>query len=63
MREPLLSISEVTEFLDDVFPQMKGRFVTEELGSMRARVRMKITDAELRPGGTVTSCASRGLWI
>ena len=54
MREPLLSISEVTEFLDDVFPQMKGQFVTEELGSMRARVRMKITDAELRPGGTVS---------
>ena len=54
MREPLLSTSEVTEFLDDVFPQMKGRFVTEELGAMRARVRMKITEAELRPGGTVS---------
>ena len=54
MREPLLSISEITEFLDDVFPQMNGRFVTEELGAMRARVRMKITEAELRPGGTVS---------
>ena len=33
---------------------VNGRFVTEELGAMRARVRMKITEAELRPGGTVS---------
>ncbi len=54
MREPVLSIEEIKGFLDDVFPQMKGVFVTEELGAMRARVRMKIGEAHLRPGGTVS---------
>jgi len=54
MREPVLSVGEVTEFLDEVFPQMKGLFVTEALGPMTARVRMKIGEGELRPGGTVS---------
>ncbi len=54
MREPVLSIEEVTEFLDEVFPQMEGLFVTEALGPMTARVRMKIGEAQLRPGGTVS---------
>ncbi len=54
MADPVLSASEITEFLDDVFPQMRGLFVVEEVGSMRARVRMKVSDAELRPGGTVS---------
>ncbi len=54
MREPLLSISEVREFLDNVFPQMRGLMEVEAVGSMSARVRMKIGEAELRPGGTVS---------
>lgn len=54
MREPVLSVSEVTEFLAEVFPQVHGLFETEELGPMRARVRMKIGEGELRPGGTVS---------
>ena len=54
MRNPVLSASEITDFLSEVFPQMDGLFEIEDISSMRARVRMKITDRELRPGGTVS---------
>lgn len=54
MNEPSLSLSEVREFLDEVFPQMRGLMIVEEIGSMSARVRMKIGEGELRPGGTVS---------
>jgi len=33
---------------------MEGLFVVEALGPMQARVRMKIGEAQLRPGGTVS---------
>ena len=53
-RKPVLSVAEVEAFLGEVFPQVDGLFVTEDLGSMTARVRMKITEEQLRPGGTVS---------
>lgn len=52
--ELALTAPEIMGFLDEVFPQQKGRFAIEELEPMRVRVRMKVTDDELRPGGTVS---------
>lgn len=54
MDKPKLTPSEVTEFLSEVFPQMNGLMVVEDLGPMSARVRMKIGEGQLRPGGTVS---------
>jgi len=49
-----MSAAEVGNFLEEVYPQMAGRFAVEELSAMQARVRLKVTDADLRPGGTVS---------
>ena len=52
-----MSIPEIHEFLDRVFPQMKGAFEVLELAPYRLKLRMKITDDDLRPGGTVSGPA------
>jgi len=49
-----MSAAEVGNFLEEVYPQMAGKFSVEELSAMQARVRLKVTDADLRPGGTVS---------
>lgn len=49
-----MTIPEIRTFLDDVFPQMKGAFEVLELAPYRLKLRMKITDDNLRPGGTVS---------
>jgi uncharacterized protein (TIGR00369 family) len=51
---PLLGVAELTGFLDEVFPQVRGQMAIEEVGPMRARLRMPITERHLRPGGTVS---------
>lgn len=53
-RRPALTIEEITEFWDEVFPQIRGSFRVEEIGARRALVRMPIGDQHLRPGGTVS---------
>ena len=55
--EPKLTVAELTEFLDEVFPQQRGQMVIEEVGRMRARMRMPIGHSHLRPGGTVSGPA------
>ncbi|MGB0498943.1 MAG: PaaI family thioesterase [Rubricella sp.] len=57
MREPVLSAEEVNAYIDEVFPETKGRYVCEELWSMGARVRMEAGPDDLRPGGTVSGPA------
>jgi uncharacterized protein (TIGR00369 family) len=52
--EPKLTAAELAEFLDEVFPQVRGQMVIEEIGSMRARLRMPIDHSHLRPGGTIS---------
>lgn len=52
--EPKLTVAELTAFLDEVFPQVKGQMVIESVGPMTARVRMPVDDRHLRPGGTVS---------
>ncbi|MEM6906324.1 MAG: PaaI family thioesterase [Pseudomonadota bacterium] len=54
MREPVLTAAELTVFLDEVFPQVRGAMVIEAVGPMATRMRMPITEAHLRPGGTVS---------
>ena len=51
---PKLTVQELTHFLDEVFPQVRGHMVIEAVGPMTARLRMPIDDSRLRPGGTVS---------
>jgi uncharacterized protein (TIGR00369 family) len=53
-RKLLLTADEAMAYLDDVFPQVRGEFVIEALSPMFARVRLNVTDAHLRPGGTIS---------
>lgn len=52
--QPKLSVAELTSFLDEVFPQVRGEMVIEAVGPMTARLRMPIAERHLRPGGTVS---------
>ena len=54
---PKLGAAQITAFLDEVFPQLRGQVVIEEVGPMRARLRMPIDASHLRPGGTVSGPA------
>ncbi len=51
------TIPELQAYLAEIFPQLAGRFTIEELRPMFVRVRMTATDADLRPGGTVSGPA------
>lgn len=53
-RQPKMNAEEAFVFLESVFHQIRGKFEIEDITSMRSRVRMKITDGNLRPGGTVS---------
>ena len=55
--EPKLTAAEITKFFDDEFPQIRSQMVIEEVGPMRARLRMPIGPGHLRPGGTVSGPA------
>ena len=52
--QPLLRAEELTAFLIEVFPQAAAFAQIEEVGPMTARVRVKVTERHLRPGGTVS---------
>ncbi|MEM7239454.1 MAG: PaaI family thioesterase [Pseudomonadota bacterium] len=52
-----LSADEITEFLDDVFPQIRGEMSVEAVRPMAATVRMPVRESHLRPGGTVSGPA------
>ena len=49
-----LTVTELGAFLDEVFPQVRDSFLIEAAEPMRARVRMPVKEAHLRPGGTVS---------
>lgn len=53
-REIVLDREELTLFLNEVFPQVRGLMVIEEVRPLAARIRMPIADEHLRPGGTVS---------
>ncbi len=50
----VMEAEELADYLDEVFPQVRGDFVIEELAEMRVRVRMPVAERHLRPGGTVS---------
>jgi len=52
-----MQAEELAAYLDEVFPQVRGDFVIEDLSDMRARVRMPVAERHLRPGGTVSGPA------
>lgn len=52
-----MTIPEIHEFLNKSFPQMKDAFEVLELEPYRMKLRMKITEENLRPGGTVSGPA------
>lgn len=52
--ELMMTLDELRVFLDREFPQVAGEFVLEDLGAMRVRVRMRVAERHLRPGGTVS---------
>lgn len=54
---PVLSAEEVFAYLEEVFPAVRGRFVLEDLGVRRARMRMKVAERDIRPGGTISGPA------
>ncbi|MEJ6388503.1 PaaI family thioesterase [Gymnodinialimonas ulvae] len=52
-----MQADEVAAYLDEVFPQVRGDFVIEEVADMAVRVRMPVAERHLRPGGTVSGPA------
>ena len=48
------SISELSSYLDEVFPQVVNRYSIVDLQQGYARVIQNITQENLRPGGTVS---------
>jgi len=51
---PKMNVTEMQEFVDTVFPQMIGNFEVLEIAPYRTKIRMKISENDLRPGGTVS---------
>ena len=49
------------EYIEDVFPQIKGDFKIEKLTVNEVRVRLHVTERHLRPGGTVSGPSMFGL--
>lgn len=49
--------AEAFAYLEEVFPAVRGRFEILELSPMRARVRRRVGEADIRPGGTVSGPA------
>lgn len=51
------TIPELQAYLAEIFPQLASRFEIEDLRPLFVRVRMTATEADLRPGGTVSGPA------
>jgi uncharacterized protein (TIGR00369 family) len=56
-----LAAAEITEFLNEVFPGAMERFAIEHVQPMSARVRMRYSEFQLRPGGTLSGPSLMGL--
>ena len=53
----VLTAEELTAFLEEVFPQIRGEASIEEVAPMRARMRLHVSERHLRPGGTISGPA------
>ena len=56
-RAPVMTAPEVETFLNDVFPAVRGKFEVLEIEAHFARVRCRIDERDIRPGGTVSGPA------
>lgn len=55
MSEPLMTVAELSAFLDKVFPQLSESLtVIEAVGPMTATLRLPYSERNLRPGGTLS---------
>lgn len=54
---PHFTADEMTAYLDDVFPQVRGMFGIDTLTDDRVVMRLHADDRHLRPGGTVSGPA------
>ena len=61
MTLPALSLDEVRAFLAREFPQIDRVFVVDDVGDMRATMRLKFHEMHLRPGGTISGPSMFGL--
>ena len=59
--DPVMTVEDLNEFSATEFPQLGGVYVVEALGPMTARVRLRVNDSHLRPGGTVSGPTIFGL--
>lgn len=53
----MMQAEEIAEYLDEVFPQVRGDFVIEQVADRAVRIRMPVAERHLRPGGTVSGPA------
>lgn len=56
-----MTSEELTLLLAEIFPQVGDEFIIEEVGHMRVRIRQKVSERHLRPGGTVSGPTLFGL--
>ncbi|WP_372886772.1 PaaI family thioesterase [Shimia sp.] len=52
--QAVMSIEEMTAFLEQVFPQVKDDFEILAMDGTHTEVRLKLAERHLRPGGTVS---------
>jgi len=52
--QPKMSVDALHAFLSTEFPQVAEDFVVEAVGPMTCRIRMRPSERNLRPGGTVS---------
>lgn len=64
MIAPIMSVAELDAFMDEAFPQMRdggGLNVIEAVGPSMARLRLRYSERNLRPGGTISGPAMMAL--
>ncbi len=61
---PVMTVEELDHFMDTAFPQMRdgdGLTVIEAVGPLTARLRLRFSEKNLRPGGTISGPAMMAL--
>ncbi len=58
---PVLTVAQLQTFLVEAFPGAPPSYVVEDVFDRGARLRLPVTDAHGRPGGTVAGPALMGL--
>ena len=48
------TIDEITNYLEDIFPQVKGRYRILKLGESSSEVQLLADEGNLRPGNTIS---------